>query len=228
MFGTRNADFWNVDTSPHTVRNERVLCLCQNWTMGSQIIRSITRSTVFLVICAIPMIVTLIFLSLVWGWTETPLGSSGSIIRFVKRSLIGVVVLGIVGTMPVFLVLSELLCSKLKLENRRRVPVWGKSDEEIRIERSSQNGNLTTGPHESGPKNQSLDNLSQSPAASDDALFYQAALVVVESGMGSTSLIQRKLNIGFARAERLMDLLESEGVVGPANGSAAREVLIKR
>ncbi len=60
-----------------------------------------------------------------------------------------------------------------------------------------------------------------------DPLFYEAALLVVRSGYGSTSLLQRKLGIGFNRAGRLMDQLEKAGVVGPARGSKPREVLIQ-
>lgn len=59
-----------------------------------------------------------------------------------------------------------------------------------------------------------------------DELFEEAAKIIVSIGQGSTSLLQRRMKIGYARAGRLMDELERAGIVGPPDGSKAREVLI--
>ena len=60
----------------------------------------------------------------------------------------------------------------------------------------------------------------------DDPLLWDAADIVVTSGLGSTSMLQRRLKVGYARAGRIMDMLEAKGVVGPPDGSKPRELMV--
>jgi S-DNA-T family DNA segregation ATPase FtsK/SpoIIIE len=65
----------------------------------------------------------------------------------------------------------------------------------------------------------------EGPDGDDDPLLWDAADIVVTSRMGSTSLLQRRLKVGYARAGRIMDMLEQKGIVGAPDGSRPRDVL---
>jgi len=74
------------------------------------------------------------------------------------------------------------------------------------------------------PTNQSLDFSSNVNTAQDDDLYESAKEEVKRAGKASASLLQRRLRIGYARAARLLDILEGDGIVGPADGAKPREV----
>ena len=72
------------------------------------------------------------------------------------------------------------------------------------------------------------DNLGSGFISGDDTLYESAKEIVIESGKASASLLQRRLRIGYARAARLLDMLEQKGVIGPANGAKPREVYLSK
>jgi S-DNA-T family DNA segregation ATPase FtsK/SpoIIIE len=77
-----------------------------------------------------------------------------------------------------------------------------------------------------GPKDDKAnDGISDGESAEDDALFDDAVRLVFEFGKASTSLLQRRLRIGYGRAAHLIDMMERDGLVGPADGSKPREIL---
>jgi S-DNA-T family DNA segregation ATPase FtsK/SpoIIIE len=76
-----------------------------------------------------------------------------------------------------------------------------------------------------GEKSLFADGIADSDSDTDDALYEEARAIIIEAGKGSTSYLQRKLKVGYARAARLMDMLEERGVIGPADGAKPREVL---
>lgn len=127
--------------------------------------------------------------------------------------------------------LGDLLISKPELAKPVRVQGCYVSEEEIYdvVEQLKQQGEpeyhneilqVKVTPFGDGASDSSsLDDAS-------DPLLWEAAEIIVESQIGSTSHLQRRLKLGYSRASRIIDILESKGVVGPPNGSKPREVLI--
>jgi S-DNA-T family DNA segregation ATPase FtsK/SpoIIIE len=101
-------------------------------------------------------------------------------------------------------------------EVRKVVAHWRRQSEPRYVE-GVEGGDSGSGAGGSGPASDDDD---------DDDLMARAMELIVRSQLGSTSMLQRKLRVGFARAGRIMDLLEERGVVGPAEGSKARTVLM--
>ena len=128
--------------------------------------------------------------------------------------------------------LGDMLFSKPEYAKPQRIQGCYVSEDEINavVDALKEQGQPEY--HSEILKTNIVTNLSQSPDGSggtveeDDPLIWEAADIVVSSGLGSTSNIQRRLKVGYSRAGRIMDMLEEHGVVGPPNGSKPREVLV--
>jgi len=68
----------------------------------------------------------------------------------------------------------------------------------------------------------------ETDSSADDDLYYEAERIVRESGKASASLLQRRLRVGYARAARLLDILEENGIIGPGSGAKPREILVDK
>lgn len=126
--------------------------------------------------------------------------------------------------------LGDLLLSKPELAKPQRIQACFVSESEIEsvVNHVKAQGSpeyhseiLNTNTYSIGDTN------PQGGASSNlDPLVWEAAGIIVSSGMGSTSNLQRRLKVGYARAGRIMDQIEELGIVGPSNGSKPREVLV--
>lgn len=113
-------------------------------------------------------------------------------------------------------------CWVEEAEVRKVVKNWRDQSESFKIDETINEAEIV----EASASSEGAPGGSPGSGSDDDELYLQARELVVSSQLGSTSMLQRKLKVGFARAGRLMDLLEENGVVGPSIGSKARDVLV--
>jgi len=121
---------------------------------------------------------------------------------------------------------GDMLLSSAELSKPKRIQGAYVSDKEIKrivdflkgVEHPDYNYEITE-KHKTGTILDAVDN--------DEPLMQEALEVIMQAGKASTSLLQRRLKIGYSRAARIIDLLEEQGIVGEADGSKPREVLIK-
>lgn len=126
--------------------------------------------------------------------------------------------------------LGDLLLSKPELAKPQRIQGCFVTEDEINAVVDFIKGQATPEYHSEILNTNTYSHGDTSPSGGSgsdrDPLLWEAADIVVSSNMGSTSNIQRRLKVGYARAGRIMDQLEEIGVVGPANGSRPRDVLL--
>ena len=127
---------------------------------------------------------------------------------------------------------GDMLFSAPELSKPKRIQGAYVSDQEIKriiryIKEKSGEPNYVEGVTDR-QRVKGLAGVGMSGDGADDELFEEAKEVVVNMGKASTSLLQRRLSVGYARAAKLVDHLEDAGIVGPANGSKPREILISK
>ncbi|HIP49833.1 MAG TPA: DNA translocase FtsK, partial [Candidatus Pacebacteria bacterium] len=93
------------------------------------------------------------------------------------------------------------------------------------FESDSENGVVTTA---RGIESVDFDDSQSTSSESEDPIYEEAKELVITAGKASTSYIQRKLRVGYSRAARLIDELEDNGIVGPAEGSKPRNILVEK